>query len=99
MHIIVIFLILIKLIGLQGSFFGAPNRFRVIVSARGVAMVSLPVDVAEEVYEAVVSEVQSKVCKGSHKHKKFVFIVAQPLRVVARPLRGGLGKGLATKKK
>ena len=64
------FLILIKLIGLQGSFFGAPNRFSVFVSADGVALVSLPGDVAEEVYEAVVSEVQDKVSKGSNKDKK-----------------------------
>ena len=67
------FLILIKLIGLQGSFFGAPNRFSVFVSADGVALVSLPGDVAEEVYEAVISEVQSKVCKGSHKDKFFFY--------------------------
>ena len=86
------FLILIKLIGLQGSFFGAPNRFSVFVSADGVALVSLPGDVAEEVYEAVISEVQSKVCRGSRKHKK-VFLYSGPAT------KRGLGKGLTTKKK
>ena len=65
------FLILIKLIGLQGSFFGAPNQFSVFVSAVNVALVSLPVDVAEEFYETVISEVQSKVCRGSHKQNFF----------------------------